>query len=83
MAIIRKKKQVTESEEVNATDPSLTETEGGNGSGTPGIDSQVSAEGAPADGQVPEVSPAKAEQSSDAEEYVAKTSNPPKKSKKK
>jgi len=85
MAIIRKKKQANESEEASAADPSLNETEGGNGSGTSGIDSQVSAQdvGVSAEVQAPEESPAKAEQPSDGEESVVNTSNPPKKSKKK
>ena len=40
MAIIRKKKKVTEIDEANTPDPSLNEAEGGNGSGDPGTDSQ-------------------------------------------
>jgi transcription termination factor Rho len=69
MAIIRKKKQVNESEEAVAADPSLNEAEGGNGSGTSGIDSQLSAGDVSA--------------SAEGQESGTGTSSLPKKSKKK
>ena len=85
MAIIRKKKQANESEEATVADPSLNETEGGNGSGSSGIDAQVSAgdAGVSEEEQASGGSPVHAEQPSDGEESVATASNPPRKSKKK
>jgi transcription termination factor Rho len=79
MAIIRKKKKVTEIDEAATPDPSMGEAEGGNGSGDPGSDSQVPSEALSASTQEPAAAeqdstggePAVAEQANPTEESVA------------
>jgi transcription termination factor Rho len=90
MAIIRKKKKTTEIDEASATDPSSTEAEGGNGSGNPGLDSQVpTLESENAESRTAVQNPEAEEPTDPAGDSVktgesaAMTSHPPKRSKKK
>ncbi len=90
MAIIRKKKKMTEIDETAAPDPPIAEAEGGNGSGDPGTDSQMStsvreteAAAQPVEQDRPTAEPAATQQDNPNAETAVNTTYPPKRSKKK